>query len=308
MNSLVEKLQGSKSAALLMDHCLSQGDGVRFLAPEECEAVIAEAGGLLVGHPVMDGARRALSIVGPIEADAVMKATALGLTALLAEQAESRKTKRKLSNHVVAISERLMRAEEELSGPLRRRAEDLRRRSNQLEEAATKDALTGVLNRHGLHSAISRAVEEAIETETELSLIMLDVDHFKSVNDTWGHLVGDKVLAILGATLKKGRRRHDVIGRWGGEEFILALPDCAVESAAEIAEVLRRRIEELAVEHDAGVLKFTSSFGVAELVYPEEGVEYEPEGLTQECIARADARLYVAKEGGRNRVVWSDDS
>jgi diguanylate cyclase (GGDEF)-like protein len=132
---------------------------------------------------------------------------------------------------------------------------------------------------------------------------MVDVDHFKSVNDNYGHLVGDQVLAVLGRELLKERRRNDVVGRWGGEEFLLGLPDCPAASAGPIAESIRARIAALSVDTDKGPLRFSASLGVAVGVLDASALEVEnAAGPAESLVAAADERLYAAKQGGRDRV------
>jgi diguanylate cyclase (GGDEF)-like protein len=123
---------------------------------------------------------------------------------------------------------------------------------------------------------------------------MGDLDHFKLVNDRYGHLAGDEVLRTFGALLKKSARGSDVYCRYGGEEFLLVLPRMAQGSAMERAEQLRRALEAAPVPYGASLIPVTASFGVA--TFPHNG------RTGDELIAAADHALYAAKEGGRNRV------
>lgn len=234
-------------------------------------------------------------------------ALALALDALLTMESASRAQRGKLAERMVALGERLTRAEIELSGPMHQHAELVLKQGGQLEEAATTCSLTGVLNRRGLEMNLASAAEWCIVESVPLAIIMVDVDHFKSVNDNYGHLVGDQVLAILGRELLKERRRNDVVGRWGGEEFLLGLPDCPADAAAPIAESIRSRIAALSVDTDQGELRFSASLGVAVGVLGIEALEAgNAAGPAESLVAAADERLYAAKQGGRDRVELID--
>src|SRR5690606_28613031 len=138
---------------------------------------------------------------------------------------------------------------------------------------------------------------DAVEQRRWLSLILIDIDHFKALNDNHGHLMGDRCLVIVASLLKQWvNRPGDVVCRYGGEDFILVLPDTEPEAARWVAERLRKRISEAVIEFDHAAVSITGSFGVAGMI-PEQGLD--PEKL----IARCDAALYRAKQEGRNRVV-----
>ncbi|EGR0589853.1 diguanylate cyclase [Vibrio fluvialis] len=160
------------------------------------------------------------------------------------------------------------------------------------EELAITDQLTGLYNR--LH--IDRVAKIEIEREkrygNDLSLLMMDLDHFKNVNDTYGHMAGDEVLIHLANILREHTRAADCVGRWGGEEFIIICPDTNLHSATVLAEKLRTTIE---AHSFPAVGRLTSCFGVAQYQESDTGKE--------QMITRADEALYKAKEQGRNRVV-----
>jgi diguanylate cyclase (GGDEF)-like protein len=159
------------------------------------------------------------------------------------------------------------------------------------ERRAASDALTGLPNRRSADEAIKRMVAHAGRTVTSIAAVLLDLDHFKQVNDLRGHDRGDKALAMIGQTLSASLRASDFAARYGGEEFLLLLPDTDRTGAVEVAEKLRRTIAQTEVR-DVGAL--TASFGIA--VMPDDAAE--PEQL----IRKADRALYAAKAGGRNRV------
>ncbi len=162
-----------------------------------------------------------------------------------------------------------------------------------LRRLATTDALTGAANRLAFDEAARRETERARRFRTPLALVLLDLDHFKLVNDSHGHVFGDAVLAEVAARLREGLRDSDVLGRVGGEEFALLLPMTDAGAAADTAERLRRALRGEAVVHGAVAVAVTASFGVAP-VLPEEGFAAAREA--------ADRALYEAKRRGRDRV------
>jgi two-component system, cell cycle response regulator len=165
-----------------------------------------------------------------------------------------------------------------------------------LYESATKDALTGVYNKRFFLESLRKQFAFCQRNGQPLSLVMLDLDYFKLVNDTYGHLAGDRVLAEVSATINDAIRAEDIFARFGGEEFSLLLLDVPEDSARLVAERIRQMIEELAIRFEAQTLKVTASIGVATL---KERRYPDPESL----IAAADRYLYRAKELGRNLVV-----
>lgn len=164
-----------------------------------------------------------------------------------------------------------------------------------LREQAIRDALTGLYNRRYLEDTLAREIERARRKQGKLAAIMLDVDHFKRFNDSYGHEAGDVVLAAIGRLLRENVRASDVACRFGGEEFTVLLPDSDATLAAERAELIRRAAHELRLEYDGKALPgVTLSLGAAE--FPLHGAS----GAT--LLAAADAALYRAKQGGRDRV------
>ena len=160
----------------------------------------------------------------------------------------------------------------------------------QLEKLATTDALTAAYNRRKLNELTLAELERVRRYGRPLSLFILDIDHFKRVNDTYGHEAGDQVLVTLAGLLRAGIRATDSLARWGGEEFVVLSPGVTADGEAHLAERLRAA----AAAHDhASVGTVTASFGVA---------EHSPGETPDELFARADRALYRAKDGGRNRV------
>jgi len=164
----------------------------------------------------------------------------------------------------------------------------------ELREQSTRDALTGLYNRRYLEESFRRELLLAERTGHPVSVIMGDLDHFKTVNDRGGHLAGDEVLRVFGSQMKEHARASDITCRYGGEEFLLVLPGMTEAGAIERAELLRRTIEATRFSYGASQLTVTASFGVA--TFPRHG------RTTDELIAAADTALYSAKSGGRNRV------
>ncbi|MEX2152660.1 MAG: diguanylate cyclase [Gemmatimonadaceae bacterium] len=174
--------------------------------------------------------------------------------------------------------------------------ESTRADNRRLEELATTDALTRLMNRRALLERLSVEVDRARRFKSQLSLLMVDIDHFKSINDQHGHLVGDNVLRQMGTVLGGGVRTIDVVARYGGEEFVLILPETSTEGAVVFAERLRERVYEHEFEiGDQRTFHLTCSVGVA--TFPSPRV-----ASTEDLFARADEALYRAKSGGRNQV------
>lgn len=169
-----------------------------------------------------------------------------------------------------------------------------------LVSSALRDPLTKLYNKRYLMERLDSELKFARRHETAVSLLMMDIDHFKKVNDTHGHLAGDKVLERLAGVLVKAVRNEDVVARFGGEELAIVLRAIAVDAAAALAERLRRLIEQTLIEHGGQHLRATVSVGVAG--YPVTNAE-----TVEQLIEAADQALYRAKRAGRNRVVRVTD-
>jgi diguanylate cyclase (GGDEF)-like protein len=165
------------------------------------------------------------------------------------------------------------------------------RYKRRLENVAATDPLTGLLNRHALELIYDQAVHEAKRSQKPISMILLDIDNFKSINDNYGHLAGDQVILQVARMLGNHLRDGDVLCRWGGEEYLILLKNTALNPAAGVAEKLRRGLEEEKFQLHGNPI--TGSFGVAEFKEGETLVHF---------FARADKALYKAKSAGRNRV------
>jgi len=176
------------------------------------------------------------------------------------------------------------------------------RQAEQLKEAATHDSLTGALNRSGFRNLADRALAKCGRDQSAVSLLMLDADHFKKVNDRFGHDVGDRVLVTLAETIKDKLRPYDVFGRIGGEEFAILLPDTPALMAVSIAERLLDALRDQKIFLDNGeVVRFTVSCGVAAADSGEISGKVSVEAL----LKTADQALYEAKSAGRDQVKLS---
>ena len=164
-------------------------------------------------------------------------------------------------------------------------------------EAAMRDGLTGVLNRKALDQRLVTEIAFAVRHDAPLSVVLLDVDHFKAVNDSHGHLAGDAVLREVAERLTRALRIEDVLGRYGGEEFLIVARDITLDQGAQLAERMRALIDSPPVVFEGKAIPVSASFGVASLACC---------GATRDAaalLATVDARLYDAKRAGRNRVV-----
>jgi len=170
---------------------------------------------------------------------------------------------------------------------------EIKQYQEHLKMLASEDPLTGLLNRRSFQMMLEKELERCSRYGRTVSVVMMDIDDFKRVNDTRRHQAGDEVLRKLGALLTDAVRSIDIPGRYGGEEFILALPETGLEEAVKIAERIRAAAEKMPVDWEERPIRFTLSLGVAAI---------PPERNAEECIARADTCLYEAKERGKNRV------
>lgn len=178
---------------------------------------------------------------------------------------------------------------------------DTRLQMAELEVLATRDPLTGVANLRHFRRLADLELEHARRMGRSLSLLALDIDHFKRINDSWGHAAGDAVLQAFAAACRAALREYDILGRVGGEEFAVALPNTGADGAAIIAERVRRQVEAMALPVAGPAV--TVSIGVAAAAFadPMAGDADIPE-----LLKRADAALYRAKAAGRNRVEMAE--
>ena len=172
---------------------------------------------------------------------------------------------------------------------------DVKKIQAKLLHDANHDFLTGIRNRRYFEDQLELELDRSKRSGSPIALIMLDIDHFKNVNDTYGHLAGDQVLSTLATAIKRSARSGDVVARYGGEEFVLLLPNADVSRAQDVAERLRIMAETLVVNHDGDAIRFTISLGVTCTRVPELTT-----GAT--LIKESDMAMYQAKNTGRNKV------
>lgn len=169
--------------------------------------------------------------------------------------------------------------------------QSLKEKNTILEKLATEDALTGLYNHRAILDFLDKEVERAERYQSPLSVFMFDIDHFKKVNDTYGHHVGDEVLKAIGSIWTEQSRKADFTGRYGGEEFLIVLPNTPLEGAKIYAERIRKDIELMSFTKKE--IKITISGGV---------YQYEQGDNSLEMVSRADSKLYEAKKSGRNQI------
>jgi len=168
---------------------------------------------------------------------------------------------------------------------------ELEKSKQELERLSMTDALTGLGNRRSLDLFLKQQVANALRYNTPLSIIIFDLDHFKNINDNFGHSIGDQILQKLGTLIRERTREADLLGRWGGEEFMLICPETELSGAERLAEILRIAI---ATYNFSIPLPLRCSFGVGQL---------QPNEDAERFFSRADSALYEAKQAGRNRVI-----
>jgi len=193
------------------------------------------------------------------------------------------------------VAERILAYEQtitQFASQMEHLAEERARQLVVAEAEANTDALTGAWNRRRFADEALREISRAARHGHPLHLLMMDLDHFKLVNDRCGHLAGDEVLLTLARVARENVRHHDSVVRWGGEEFIVLAPHCTPDGAEQLAEKLRKVLEETPMSH--GVGSISMSIGVA---------GWRQDEALDAWLARTDSALYQAKEQGRNRVV-----
>ncbi len=171
-----------------------------------------------------------------------------------------------------------------------------KQRARLLSNALSRDSLTGLLKHADIKERVAVEQERAMRTGKPVSVVMLDIDHFKKVNDSYGHGIGDNVIRALANLLRQRLRRVDVIGRYGGEEFLAVLPECGGAQAVQILDQIRQQFSRISFSSEMGDFSVSLSAGIASCV------ELEASAL----IDAADKALYAAKNTGRNRVCLAE--
>lgn len=182
---------------------------------------------------------------------------------------------------------------------LRKRNTELHEAVERIEELLNIDSLTGVNNRRHLFDVLTEEINRYSRGNMAFSVLLMDIDNFKRINDTYGHLAGDKILCRIAASLSESSRIIDTFGRYGGEEFLIVLPQTPLEGAATKAKKVRQQVESLTFPGIAKDLRITVSIGVA---------EYRRDEHIDNTLLRADQALYAAKDKGRNRVATEDEA
>jgi diguanylate cyclase len=194
----------------------------------------------------------------------------------------------------------MARRSEWLGNRLRQSVETIRTLEVTLEDVrreATTDGLTEIANRRAFDSSLRETAAAAMNSGDDLAILMIDIDHFENLNDTWGHQTGDEVLRLVAATLQKNIRGQDTAARYGGEEFLVILPATQLDGAVEVGNHIRRACErQQFTPRDAHQLVFMPTLSIGTACY-------DPGEALSNWIRRADAALYRAKHGGRNCVV-----
>jgi diguanylate cyclase (GGDEF)-like protein len=182
-----------------------------------------------------------------------------------------------------------------LAGIIVNKSRQTSQKANILQSMATTDVLTGLINRRYFDRRIAEEVSRSKRHTSNLTLALFDIDHFKRINDTYGHTIGDKILKELGDLILANTRESDVSARYGGEEFALILPETTQVEASDLLERLRQLVESYTFNKDDTPVIVTISVGIA---------QYDHEYTIEEFIEQADAALYQAKRTGRNKVVY----
>jgi len=211
---------------------------------------------------------------------------------------------KEMTEEVILDTRKVEQSSSELSQQLekaKQEGNELRQKLEEAEREATRDVLTGLYNRKYLNKAIQALHDHYREEGVSFSVIMMDIDHFKRINDTHGHKVGDSVLEFIGQTMTGSVKGRDVPARYGGEEFILLLPATASEGGYTLAESLRKQIS-------SKTLKITKTQTTIGVVTVSCGVaEVREDDTVDSVVDRADKALYLAKRSGRNRVMSEKD-
>ena len=182
---------------------------------------------------------------------------------------------------------------------VKERTYELEQANRKLDIISRTDELTQLPNRRDMHRTIEREVDRAIRMKRPFSVIFIDIDHFKDVNDTYGHAAGDAVLKSVASTIRSLLRKYDVLARYGGEEFLTLLPETELKDAAHVAECFRKQIENQTIFFGDQEIKVTITLGVS---------QFDSKLGAERCIQLADKALYEGKETGRNKVIlWEGD-
>lgn len=266
----------------------------RFLSDSKQNERVREAGDRI--HETIKGVTGAVTNV---------KSATTQYTEALAEAKSkltddmSKEAMEKVLKNVMSDTENMMDQNKQLEEQLTKSSEvmqELRREMEMVRKEALTDGLTSLANRKAFDAEMERVIDQAKTNGSVFSLLMMDIDHFKSFNDNFGHQVGDQVLRLVAHTLTEGVKGRDMPARYGGEEFAIILPETPLQAALKVGEILRKAVAgKDIVNRSTGekLGRITLSGGAAEFVNGES---------VEDLIARADAALYTAKHNGRNQI------
>ncbi len=205
-----------------------------------------------------------------------------------------------IADSLLQATKQTQQVSSRLKGQLEENNQEISKLQIELDQArldACTDALTGLYNRKALNSKLDQLLDREVDFSTPLSVLMLDIDHFKKFNDSYGHLIGDEVIRRVGETLKQYTSEEHIAARFGGEEFILVLPNADIEQALDLANAIHKAVANISLIRRKSREKLpgvTISVGAASIKQGEE---------RDDLLERADQALYVAKNSGRNRVM-----
>jgi len=209
-----------------------------------------------------------------------------------------------LEKRVNGRTKELQEAQEQLNlanDELKAQLTEITELEQKMHELAIHDALTGLYNRHYLSERLAAEISHALRKNYPIAFLLIDLDHFKSINDTYGHQAGDLALIATAHAIKTHIRQSDIVCRYGGEEFMIIMPEIGMEDALQRAEYFRKCIDDLRVKHENRSIHVTASVGIA--VYPVQGTD------SDKILSMADTAMYQAKQSGRNKViVYSADN
>jgi len=266
----------------------------RFIGKESNEEFMKKAGDLM-NETLLDMS----SMMANVQSATTQYSGSLEDASKISSSASSPAEMQKVLQNMMAETQKILQENKALEEKLDKSSSSIQKLKNEMESVkkeAVTDGLTGLPNRKLFDMEIDRIMAEAREKNTKMCLLVMDIDHFKNFNDTYGHQVGDQVLRLVGKTLQQGVKGKDVAARYGGEEFCAILPETDKKAAFSVAESLRLAVaNKEVINRSTGekLGKITMSIGLA---------EYNRKEKVAELIERADTALYKAKHAGRNNV------
>jgi diguanylate cyclase (GGDEF)-like protein len=290
---LQEELAGMSRINLTVSHAATLSAGMELIRRQHFDAILLD-----LGLPDSDGLQTLQSIQTLARTIPIVIVTGWEDEQLADEAihhgAQDYLIKGTFNGRSFARSIRYAIDRKRVEEALRSSEESLRQAHNELERLASTDSLTGLYNRRHFDQLAQGEVARSNRYGHFLAMIMLDIDHFKQVNDLYGHSAGDQVLALIAACCRRELRSVDLAGRYGGDEFVILLPETGPQAAEHFAERFRLGVMNNPIDLGNGPLTVTVSIGLA---------SFKGDGLTLEVLQnRADQALYVAKRCGRNRV------